>query len=140
MKEFLMLLFFHKTLLLTPVPIELAAGVEHRIQGSVSAINAEASFQVQIPLLPPKASELPDFERKLRVTYPPGTIEVVASTKAGQSIRFTNRETFTYSTDDVRLIITSASPVPTDTSLERITIRATMAIPGTRVYWENGKV
>jgi hypothetical protein len=140
MREFLMLLLFHKTLLLTPVPIDLVAEVDQRIAGTVVAINSGASFHVQIPELPPKAVERADFEQQLSRTYPPESIELVARSKSGQQFRFVNGTAISYSKDDVRLLLHSKEPFSSDVTFDSIVIRSKKNIQGVRIYWENGAV
>lgn len=127
------MLFFLKTVLITPTPIDIGnEWVTIKPSESLEAITGGAAIYIDVT----KYAKPLDFDG-VGNKFPPGTVE-------GKLIHKDKTETqlissgSSHSNTDVRLIVSSAQPVPTDAEFIEVKLKSKIPLQSVNVYWKNG--
>lgn len=140
MKEFFLILFFSKTVLLTTVPVDLLGEKVVVPEDPLKAITPGASIQVDISDYLTQSglidTGLAENQKLLKDLIPQGSIKAVLSDLDGNKIQL-DHIGFSWSPDDTRVILTSSSGVPTDRSFNKVLIVSRIDLKGARIYWKN---
>lgn len=139
--EFLSILFFAKTVLLTPVPIDLFGDLDMRLRTPLTAITSGASVQVNVSSMisKPEKEGILEFGRRVESAFPPGTLEAKLTGKDGQEVRLRYVGKYAYSSDAVVLLLTADNGVPKNVEFERIVVTSHIKLKSVLVSWKNYK-
>jgi hypothetical protein len=147
MKTFLLLLFFSKTILLTPEPIDLTyKWVEISPPKSFSAITEGASIIIQVPVDDSRIRNIDkdiDIFNQLSRIFPPDTFEAILTDSKGNDIILSNRSfmisDFNLSREDSIWISLSTQSrlIPTKTDFVSVKVRSDSEIKNVKLLWRN---
>ena len=140
MLEFFWILFFSKTVLLTPDYVVIdggASGYELELKEPISAITAGASIQVDVSemVLRGSGNDLLQVRRKISEMFPLGSIEATIE-GAANSIRLTYTGHTAVNNDSARLLLTADS-VPTGVEFHKLSVMTDVDLTRVKVYWRN---
>ena len=141
MIDFIRILLFAKTLLLTPEPIDLFGDVELRPLKPLTAITAGADIEIDVSSMftKPKEEDVVDFRRRLAETFPTGTIEAKLFGEGGQVEILSFDGNSAFSDHAVILLLGAKNGVPTDVKFERVLITSRVKLHSVNVSWKNYK-
>lgn len=148
MKEFFLILFFSKIILLTPTPVNLSSQwLEITPKSPMQAVTGGASLHIAIssndPLLKnPKENGVENLFSELEKVFPSGTLIGKLVTSNGDEILLSDGgfsiSDFSLSQEGaVKIILDGDDPISTDLSFERVLIRSRINLSGVRIYWKN---
>ncbi len=139
--EFLSILFFAKTVLLTPVPIDLYGDLDMRLRTPLTAITSGASIQVNVSSMISKSEKegILEFGRRVESAFPPGTIQAKLTGNDGQEVKLSYEGNYAYSSDAVLLTLTANNGVPKNVEFERIIITSHIKLKSVLLSWKNHK-
>jgi len=134
MKEFFLMLFFAKSILLTPGGIELTNDwtqipLDEPLEAVTSgaAIYLDVSAQVDAGLSIDKLDE----------TFPAGTVEVRLIQNDGQETLLTNSSAYSFEEGKVYLSLDAADGVPTGKEFTRLYARSAKPLSRVSLVWRN---
>jgi hypothetical protein len=140
MKTFFLILFFSKTVLLTPQAIDIHDRVLLRPDESLSAITTGATLQIDITKdaggVDLKEEGVIALGERLRSRYPYGSVKCFLYTKNERKI-ILDRIGFIYANHDARLVLTSLSGINTDMEFRKVEIITAVPLMSVKVYWKN---
>ena len=138
MYEFFMVLFFGKTLLLTPVGVDVDSYTKISLdEHPVMAINSGAQIQIQVPeILNVKTSSPVDRISLIESIFPSDSLRANIVSSNGESFVL-DVQSVSVSADDSRICLSSSSGVPTNTEYNTILLYSKISIKGAKVYWKN---
>ena len=140
MKEFFLILLFSKTVLLTAAPVDIFGEKVLVPEEPLNAITQGASIQVDISdYIAPSNLEgvdLAENQKLLNELIPHGSMKAVLFDSEGNQIQL-DHIGFSWSPDDTRVILTSASGIPTNLDFNKVLIVCQIDLKGVRVYWKN---
>ena len=141
MMEFLSILFFAKTVLLTPVPIDLYGDLDMRLRTPLTAITSGASVEVNVSSMisKPEKEGILEFGRRIKSAFPPGTLEAKLIGNDGQEVKLSYEGNYAYSNDAVLLVLTANNGVPKKVEFERVVVTSHIKLKSVLVSWKNFK-
>jgi hypothetical protein len=141
MWQFLQILFFGGTVLITPMPVDVTdSWLEIHLKEPVEALNSGATLQVDVTsIVPPTKPDGHDAIDRLAIAterFPNGCVEARLVTKEQREVMLTNVSPSVSSTQTF-LLLTNAAGMPTDLKFSNVFVRASCPISATHVYWHN---
>ena len=142
MKEFFLILFFSKTVLLTPVPVNISGEMVIRPEKLLEAITPGASLNIDVSDFTGrmKINEMGilEVEKSLKNKIPEGSVTAILHGSKGEKVVL-NESGFALTNDGARLILFADSGIPTNVAFNKITITSRTELRGVKVYWKNYK-
>lgn len=142
MKEFFLILFFSKTILLTPVPVNISGEMVISPEKPLEAITPGASLEIDVSDFTGriKMKELGMIEVKkiLKERIPEGSVSATLHGAKGEKVLL-NESGFSISNDGAKLTLFADQGIPTNVAFHRITITSNSELRGVKVYWKNFK-
>lgn len=141
MMEFFRILFFAKTVLLTPEPIDLVGDVELELKEPLVAITRGASIEIDVSsiLTKRKQESIIEFDRKVAEIFPVGGIEANLFSEDEVKVILSYDGGAAYTNDRVFLMLYADGGVPTDVEFDRLMIRSRIKLTSVTVSWRNSK-
>jgi hypothetical protein len=141
MKEFFLILLFSKTVLLTPVPIDLYGKMEFNLENPIDAITSGASIQVDISSMFKIHDDenILQFRSRVKETIPPGSVVAILFDEKGEKILLEYKGGNQFNGKSVMIILTNADGVPIDRKFKRVVISSKVNLEGINIYWKNFK-
>lgn len=142
MKELFLILFFSKTVLLTPVPVNISGEVVIRPEKPLEAITSGASLDIDVIdfIGRIKINEAGIFEIReiIKKKIPEGSVTATLHNSQGEKILL-NKSGISKAKDVARLSLYADSGIPTNMAFNKITITSSTELRGVQVYWKNFK-
>ena len=133
MKTFFLLLFFSKTLLLTPDPINLSQDWMQIVpQRPLTAITSGATIIIDITSIVGEEKNIATLER----TFPRGTVEAKLIRDDGTEVTL-HDGFFAYSEHQCWILLSGDGPVPTSVRFVKVLVRGSPILRGVKVSWKN---
>ena len=146
MKTLFLILFFSKTILLTPTPVDLTNNwLEITPQESFSAITGGASILIQVPIEDSRIKTINrdgDIFNQLDRIFPPETYEAILTDSKGNIILLSERHfsisDFSFTREDsLHISLSAKSPMPTKVEFISVKIKSISVINNVKIYWKN---
>jgi hypothetical protein len=141
MKTFFLILFFGKTILLTPVPVDIVD--EFTVDCSkkpLEAITSGAGIDIDVSELSGymkmKEVGILEMEKRLKEKIPDGSVRAVLYGSKGQRIVL-NESGFGFSNNGAWLVLRSDTKIPTTVTFDKVTITSRSKLSGVKIYWRN---
>jgi hypothetical protein len=142
MKELFLILFFSKTVLLTPVPVNISGEVVIRPEKSLEAITPGASLQIDVSdfigRMKIKEAGIFELEEILNKRIPEGSVTATLHGPQGEKVVL-NKSGISKAKDIARLSLYADSGIPTNVAFNKIIITSNTELIGVKVYWKNFK-
>lgn len=141
MLDFLRILFFAKTILLTPEPITLFGDAELRPTDPLTAITSGAGIEIDVTsmLARKQAEGIVEFRSRALEAFPPGSIEARLSGKGTADVVLRYEGNVIVADNAVVLGLSANPGVPTDAAYDRVALKTTVKLDAVRVSWRNAK-
>ena len=139
MKEFFLILFFAKSLLLTPEPIDIEAEVTLQLAEPVSAVTSGAHLRIDVTHSIAGSVELPNVEAVLDYLaerYPDGSVTATLTTGSGEQA-ILERVSGSTGGERAELIVSSSSGIQTDVDFSEVKIATKTPLQSVTVTWQN---
>lgn len=140
MKEFFLILFFSKTVLLTTAPIDLFGEKILVPDESLNAITQGASIQIDVSDYIAHSNltggGLVENQKQLNELIPQGSMKAILFGTDGSQKQL-DHIGFSWSPNDTRVVLTSTSGIPTDREFNKVIITSCVNLKSVRVYWKN---
>jgi hypothetical protein len=134
MKEFFLMLFFAKSILLTPGSVELSNHwTQIPLDEPLEAITSGAAIYLDVSTYVDAGLSID----KLDETFPAGTVEVRLVQKNGQEILLENSSAYSFEESKVYLSLGAADGVPTGKEFTRLYARSAKTLSGVSLAWRN---
>ena len=134
MKEFFLILFFAKSILLTPSSVDLTSEwTQIPLVEPLEAITSGAVIYVDVT----KYVNADASIDRLDSTFPAGTVKARLVQKDGQETLLVNSSAYSFKKDKVYLSLDAAAGVPTDNEYTELFIRSTNPLSGVSLVWTN---
>ena len=142
MKEFFLILFFSKSILLTPEPVTFSDEITLTPGEELNAITAGASVQIDLSAHAPEAnlesSGLLASKALLEKLIPKDGVSAYLLDKKGTKTSLTD-SSYSISKSGAWLILSSNLGVPTNGQFKKVVIRSNTALQNVKIYWRNYK-
>lgn len=141
MKEFFLILFFAKSVVLTPEPINIVAEVTLQLPEPVSAITSGAHVRIDVTRSAPGSVDLADVVDVLEYLdgqFPAGSVTAFLAADSG-AVQFLDKVSGSSDGKTAELIVSSSTGVPTGVYFSNLRIVATVPLPTVTVIWQNYK-
>lgn len=142
MKEFFLILFFSKTILLTPVPVNISGERVIRPEKPLEAITPGASLEIDVSdftgRMRMKEMGMLEVKKNLKERIPEGSVSATLHGPNGEKVVL-NESGFSISNDGAKLTLFADHGVPTNVAFNKITITSSTELRGVKVYWKNFK-
>jgi hypothetical protein len=142
MKGFFLILFFSKTILLTPVPVNITGEMVIRPEKLLEAITPGASLEIDVSdftgRMRMKEMGILEVEKSLSKKIPEGSVKAILHGSKGEKVVL-NESGFALTNDGAKLILFADSGIPTNVTFNKITITSNTELIGVKVYWKNFK-
>ena len=142
MKEFFLILFFSKTVLLTPVPVNISGEMVIRPEKPLEAITSGASLEIDVSdftgRMKIKETGILEVKQILKEKIPQGSVTATLHGSKGEKVAL-NESGFSIANDGARLSLYADSGIPTNVAFNKITITSSTELRGVKVYWKNFK-
>ena len=139
MKEFFLILFFSKTVLLTPDPINIHDETFLVPQEPVTAITNGASLRIDVSNLHKdlgiKRGGLTESRVILKKLIPSGSVKAELHSK-GEVVTL-NQESYSIFNDGAELVLSSEAGIPTNIAFHKIKIISLVNLDGVKISWRN---
>ena len=139
MKEFFLILFFAKSIVITPEPIDIVGDVTFELAEPISAITSGAHVRIDVSRSLPgnlDASDPVAVLDYLSGHFPDGSIRAILTAESGQS-EILERVSGSSDTTNAELIVSSPAGVETGVDFSKLTIESTIRLNGITVVWQN---
>ena len=139
MKEFFLILFFGKAVLLTPVPIDLHGRVEMVPPEPIKAITSGASIEIDVSskITWDGKENILDFRKRVAELFPSGTITASLVRPDSSELALVYEGFYSISKDDVRLSLYAPNGVPTGIEFTKVIVDSTIELNGIQIIWKN---
>ncbi len=135
MKELFLLIFFLKTILLTPDPVTISNNaLEIFPEKPLKAITGGAAIYIDVSNYGNKKVSFDEIRKK----FPERSVHGKLVTKNGKEI-ILRHQGFSTSNDEIRLIVGGIESVPTDTKFVKVVLWSEKELKDVKVIWINGK-
>lgn len=141
MKEFFLILFLGKSLVLTPMPIDLADEVTLELGAPVSAVTSGAHLRIDVTRSVPSSIDLADVVDVLDYLagqFPAGSVTATLTSDTGAA-QVLDEIGGSSDGKTAELIVSSAAGVPTGIDFSRLKIVTTVPLTAVTVTWQNYK-
>lgn len=142
MKEFFLILFFSKTILLTPVPVNISGEMVIRPEKLLEAITPGASLEIDVSdftgRMKMKEMGILEVKEILKEKIPEGSVRATLYGSKGEKVVL-NESGFSITNDGAKLTLFADSGIPTNMAFNKITITSNTELRGVKVYWKNFK-
>ena len=142
MKEFFLILFFSKTILLTPVPVNISGEMVIRPEKLLEAITPGASLEIDVSdftgRMKMKEMGILEVKEILKEKIPEGSVRATLYGSKGEKVVL-NESGFSITNDGAKLTLFADSGIPTNMAFNKITITSSTELRGVQVYWKNFK-
>lgn len=140
MKEFFLILFFSKTLLLTPDPVTISKEMGFHPSEPLSAITTGASIIIDVTNMLPNvnigSSGIVESRRLIRERIPPRNIRArLIAEDETEVILSVFGTSLTH--DSAWVTLSSRTGVPTDLEFKKVIIESATELNDVVVYWRN---
>ena len=141
MKEFFLILFFSKTLLLTPDPINLHGRLELVPDKPIEAITSGASIQVDVSSMATRnwKEDILVFREKLSDLFPRSTIKAKLVGKDNKEVTLSYQGGHQFNKDIAMLSLHAHNGMPTGIEFTKVIIESSIKLNGIKVFWKNYK-
>lgn len=134
MKEFFLILFFSKTILLTPGSVDLNnEWTQITLQEPLEAITGGAAIYIDVT----KYAGADGSIDKLDAIFPQGTVKARLHQKSGQETLLSNSSAYSFEKDKVYLSLDSAGGVPANKEFAELYVRSEKPLSGVSLVWKN---
>ncbi len=138
MFDFFLILFFSKTLLLTPIPVDIEKTYTLNLEKPISAITSGASIQLDVSdMLLLENSNILEIRNRVSDIFFKDSIDVEISLM-DEKIKMIFDGATLINNDSVRLILHSSDDV-LDKDFNKIIINTKIKLENIKVYWKNYK-
>ncbi len=139
MKDFLLILFFSKTLLLTPSTVKIFGEYVLVPESTLTAITSGASIQIDITkfssLINVKEKGIIETRKYLTSVIPKGSVLATLYSK-NISVTLANQN-FSISNDNAYLMLSSKQGIPVGVEFDKVVITSKVPLSGVKIYWRN---
>lgn len=139
MKEFFLILFFAKSVVVTPEPIDIVGSVSLKFAEPVFAITSRTHIHIDVTDsvrdsvgLANAVAVLDYLEKK----YPDGSVSASLTTTAGEAA-ILDKVGGSTSADTAQLMLLSSTGVPTGIDFSEVEIVSIADLKGVSVTWQN---
>jgi hypothetical protein len=139
MKEFFLILFFSKTILLTPDPINLFGEMEIIPDKPLKAITSGATIQLDVSSMIGKNQGITEFDKTMEKNFPAGSFQATLYGSNNKEVTLRYDGHYSFSDKDVRLTLSTDSGVPTDAEFSKVRITSSIRLKNIKVFWKNYK-
>lgn len=142
LKTFLLILFFGKSILLTPDYIDIDKNYTIELSKSISAITSGASIQIDVfeNVKYVKGMDINEFRKKVRVLYPPHSIEATLIEENGNITKLNyGTSGIMFNSKSTLLGLYSDTGVPTDREFVKVKIMSKVDLNDVLVTWNKYK-
>lgn len=141
MNEFFLILFFSKTVLLTPDLINLHGRLELVPDRPIEAITSGASIQIDVSSMVAwdGKEDILIFRKKLSEHFPPGTITAQLIGKDNKEVTLSYQGNHLFNKNNVMLSLYAGNGMPTDIEFTKVIIESNIKLLGIKVIWINYK-
>lgn len=141
MFEFIFILLFGKTFLLTNVPVDIQDTFFISLERPISAITSGANIQVDITSMLKYEPEngIADLSSKIEKLFPPHSIKATLFSRKGEEAILTNSKAFGFNDTRVLIPLYSDIGVPKDIEFIKVQISSEKILRGVKIYWKNHK-
>ncbi len=135
MKEYFLLLFFLKTVLLTPDPVTISNNAfEIFPEKPLKAITGGAVIYIDVSNYVNKEVGFDEIENK----FPERSVHGRLVEKNGKGIKL-RHQGFSTSNNEIRLIISGVKSIPTNIKFVKVVLWSEKELKDVKVIWKNGK-
>ena len=141
MKDFIFILFFAKTILLTPDSMSIMRGeVVLEPDEEITAITKGASLQIDVSSNFKWSGEpIKEFRGEVKKKFPAGTIKAVLFSKNHGEVELVYTGSMLINKDEVLLSLYGVEGVPVDVGFHKVVIFTEIDLEGVKVIWKNHK-
>jgi hypothetical protein len=139
---FIRLILFSKTVLLTPVPIDLTGEVELVPTKPLTAITPGAALEIDVSSTISRRREIEgilEFDKRLAGEFPDGSIQAILTDTSAKEVLLSFTGKHAYAGESVFLILNADGDVPTESEFTKVVIKTEREIHSVLVYWRNFK-
>lgn len=140
MREFLILLFLYKSILLNQSPITIHSyWTEVELKRPIIAITSGATIYIKIQ----RNIDICDFNFDndcIDKFFPNGSIEAKLIDRNGRHFLFKNKDSVSISSDSLKIIMFSESEIKLNHEFIRLYIRSDNKIVNVDIIWENSRL
>lgn len=134
MKEFFLMLFFAKSILLTPAGVDLTSEwTRIPLKEPLEAITSGAAIYVDVSI----QVDAGDSIDKLDAIFPAGTVEARLVQRDGQEILLANSSAYTFEESKIYLSLDAADGVPTGKEFGELYVRSAKPLNEVSLVWRN---
>lgn len=137
MKDFLMMLLFAKSTLLTPDPINLYGTVEIKLNKPLKAITSGAHLLIDVSKSVGDVQGILERQKKIQQLFPSRTIKAELYSSKNQPIIFYYDGYFKHTNTSIFLTLDSALEVPTGVEFDRIILTSSIKLNQVTITWVN---
>jgi hypothetical protein len=141
MIDFLLILFFSKTLLLTPNPIDINGSVEIHPSEPLKAITEGASLQLDVSsaigIGSIKDEGILKLKERVLEKFPSGKVHAQLITADNKSVSLEYEGNYSYRDHSIWLTLAGQPGVPTDLKFNKVRIESEIPLQGVKVLWKN---
>jgi len=141
MKEFFLILFLGKSVLLTPTPIDLVDAVTLEFGEPVSAVTSGAHLRIDVTHSVPRSIDLANVVGVLdylATQYPDGSLTATLTANTGE-VQFLEHVGGSSDGKTAELTVSSSKGVPTGIDFSELKIVTSAPLPAVTVTWQNYK-
>jgi hypothetical protein len=139
MKEFFLILFFAKSIVVTPEPIDIVDSVSLKFAEPVSAITSGAHIRIDVTDSVRDSVGLANIVAVLdylKKKYPDGSVSASLTTATGEAT-ILDKTGGSANAESAQLILLSSTGVPTGIDFSEVEIVSTADLKGVSVTWQN---
>lgn len=142
MKQFLLILLFAKTVLLTPYPVSFESELEIAPAKPLKAITSGAEIQIQVTsmIAVDRGVGILKLQDAITEAFPSGTINAHLFSKSGKEIVLGYNGFFSFAKNDVWLTLSKEGGMPTNMEFVKIVIESKVPLKDVNIYWKNHKM
>lgn len=141
MKEFFLILFLGKSVLLTPTPVTLENTLILEPKEPISAVTSGASLEVDVSNIvkKPKEEQIFEFRQRGEKLFPPHIIKAYLVQENGEKVVLSYTGGHLFNDESTRLSLYAKSGVPLDKEFIKVEVISKVKIEGVTVHWKNYK-
>lgn len=141
MLDFIFILLFGKTVLLTNIPVDIQDTSSISLEKPISALTPGASIQIDVSSMikyEPK-SNIADFRKKIEEMFPPQSIQATLVSIGGENVILKYNGASMFNEKQVLISLYSDIGVPKSTEFNRIQISSATKLRSVKLLWMNYK-
>lgn len=139
MKEFFLILFFAKSVLITPEPVDIINSTTFTFGEPISAITSGAHVRIDVSRSVGAEVDLADIVgvlEHLDQNFPNGSVTATLTTASGKT-KILDVCSGSTNGKNAELILSSSSGIPTQTGFIKLQIDSSIDLLGVTVKWRN---